>query len=131
MYDIANVCRNSAVCNVPVLVGTHDGKVLVNVYDWTEKLAKSFIRVPNIKSYQYFRMSAEEPGIVKCFTELTKPPVIVNIFRQGVTSSSNDLPEVIHPIGLSLQRQKYLYDEIREFCLAGTEDSVAPKPQAY
>ena len=43
-------------------------------------------------------------------------------------ASANELPCVIKPVGLSLQRQWYLYRQIREFCRDGTEDLTCPKP---
>ncbi|MCG8625900.1 MAG: hypothetical protein MJE68_28370, partial [Proteobacteria bacterium] len=41
-----------------------------------------------------------------------------------------DLPPVIPPSGLSLERQQYLFEKIREFCREGTKDLVCPNPSA-
>lgn len=38
-------------------------------------------------------------------------------------------PEQIVPDGLSVDRQKYLYSEIRQFCRPGTKDLVCPIPE--
>ena len=40
----------------------------------------------------------------------------------------SDLPSVIPPSGLSSTRQWYLYQQIREYCRAGTEDLTCPRP---
>ena len=42
--------------------------------------------------------------------------------------SVNNLPELIVPPGLSLERQWYLFQKIREFCSDATKDEVCPKP---
>lgn len=41
---------------------------------------------------------------------------------------SDGFPDQIFPEGLPIDRQQYLYNEIREFCRPGTEDLVCPKP---
>ena len=38
------------------------------------------------------------------------------------------LPGKIDPEGLTDDRKRYLYREIRQFCKPGTEDLVAPAP---
>ncbi len=42
--------------------------------------------------------------------------------------SAGELPDVVSPSGLSEERQWYLHDQIREFCIAGTEDLACPLP---
>lgn len=44
------------------LTGTHDGRVIVPVYNWGAFLEQYFVRVPNIKKYHHFRFSKDEPG---------------------------------------------------------------------
>ena len=39
-----------------------------------------------------------------------------------------NLPAVLPQKGLDAQRQWYLYEAIRPFCMFGTEDLVAPAP---
>ena len=43
-------------------------------------------------------------------------------------TASNLLPVII-PQGLSLKRQWYLCDKIREFCSGNTKDLMCPKPK--
>ena len=42
------------------LVGEHDGKVVVPVYDWASFLPVK--KIPGIKMYHQFTMSSAEPG---------------------------------------------------------------------
>ena len=43
--------------------------------------------------------------------------------------TASQLPPVIVPNGLSLERQWYLFDKIREFCSDESKDLVCPKPK--
>lgn len=43
--------------------------------------------------------------------------------------TSSAVPKLITPEGLDLDRQDYLFNQIREFCRPGTEDLVCPAPQ--
>ena len=42
--------------------------------------------------------------------------------------SAVDKPPPITPQGLSLERQTYLYEKIREYCHEETRDMVCPAP---
>ena len=126
LYDIAAVCDDSSKSNFAVLVGTHDGRMLVPTYNWADHLAPHFRKVPGIKSFHHFRMSAGNPGIVHCFRTLDdRCPVEFNLLKGNGISS---LPSIIDPSGLSRDRMNYLFNEIREFCASGSEDLVAPAP---
>ena len=133
LYDVAKVCNDSSQANYPVLVGSHDGKVKVKVYSWSDTLQQYFTTIPDILTYHHFRMSKESPGVVFCFRTLSDEPIAVNILRKGIQAGNvlADLPTEVSPSGFSLQRKKYLFKEIRQFCLEGTEDSVAPEPEEF
>ena len=115
--------------NKAQLVGTHDNRVIVPVYDWTLLLGQYFKKLPNIKKYHHFRFSKDEPGKVffkensfsveQSFMLLKDPS---NLPQQGI------LPSQIKPEGLSDERKRYLFHEIRQYCKSGTEDLVAPAP---
>ena len=40
------------------------------------------------------------------------------------------MPEVIHPLGISPDRQKYLCEEIRKFCEPEFADVTCPRPDS-
>ena len=112
--------------NKAQLVGTHDNRVIVPVYDWTLLLGQYFKKIPNIKKYH--RFSKDEPGKVffkehsfsaeQSFMLLKDPS---NSPQQGI------LPSQIKPEGLSDERKRYLFHEIRQYCKSG-RDLVAPAP---
>ncbi|XP_051994011.1 uncharacterized protein LOC127651984 [Xyrauchen texanus] len=67
LADIAEVVENSSPVshlNIPQLVGTAEGKVLVQTFDWQQHLTRHFRRLPQIKSYQHFSFEAKRPGVV-------------------------------------------------------------------
>lgn len=131
IYEFARMVESSSTIGVnkSQLVGTHDHRVIVPVYDWASFLGRYFRKIPNIKNFQHFRFSKDEPGMIyykenrssveKSFMLLKDPTVVP---PRAV------LPRKIDPEGLSEDRKRYLYNEIREFCKHGTEDLVAPAP---
>lgn len=64
LYKFAEVVESSSTVGVNTAqrVGTHDGKVIVPVYNWSAFLEQYFVKVPKIKTFHYFRFSKEEPG---------------------------------------------------------------------
>ena len=83
----------------------------------------------NIKKYHHFRFSKDKPGKVffkensfsaeQSFMLLKYPS---DLLQQGI------LPSQIKPEGLSDERKRYLFHEIRQYCKSGTEDLMAPAP---
>ena len=117
--------------NKAQLVSTHDGRVIVPVYDWCTFLGQYFKKITNIKKYQHFRFSKDEPSVVYCREYVTSPEQACVFFKDGaVIPPVSVLPQKINPEGLSDERRNYLHREIRQFCKPGTEDLVAPVPGA-
>ena len=52
----------------------------------------------------------------------------VDIRKTGVEMDCSQLPECIIPPGLSLDRQTYLYEQIRVFCEPEYADVTCPMP---
>ena len=57
LADIENVVRKSSVSgvNIPRCVGSEDGQMLVNCYDWQSFFGQYFKPLTGIKSYQHMR----------------------------------------------------------------------------
>lgn len=73
--------------------------------------------IPNILNYHVFRVKSDRPGIVELQEFSDSQVVDVNIFKANVTKESLDgLPKLTVISGLSLQRQWYLHDNIRQHC---------------
>ena len=129
LADIARVVDTSATVNISQLCGTQTGEVLVPTHDWKAYLSQFFKTLRNIKSYHHFRFSSATPGsvFVKEYADTEEhQTLLLNDFSWQPTQSQ--LPPIIHPLGLSLDRQWYLYDSIRQFCPESVRDEVCPKP---
>ena len=131
IYELAQMVDTSSNTGVnkAQLVSTHDGRVIVPVYDWCTFLGQYFKKIANIKKFHHFRFSKEEPGVVYCREYLTSPEQACVLLKDGaVIPPVSVLPHKINPEGLSDERKNYLHREIRQFCKPGTEDLVAPVP---
>lgn len=131
IYELARVVETSSNTGVnkAQLVSTHDGRVIVPVYDWCTFLGQYLKKITNIKKYHHFRFSKDESSVVYCREYLTSPEQACVLLKDGaVIPPVSVLPQKINPEGLSDERRNYLHREIRQFCKPGTEDLVAPVP---
>jgi len=82
-----------------------------------------------ISKMHHFRFTSDHPGhvFVRNSSDDTerKIKLIKDISWQP---SKLNLPEQIIPPGLSLERQWYLHNKIREFCPDNVKDLVCPLP---
>jgi len=129
--DIANTVSQSSVVNVPQLVGSLDGTIYVPTYDWStffeDKMVKSALK--GISQLQHFRFTATNPGTVFVKTSSDGSERKILLLKDPTwRPTTGQLPTVIIPKGLTLERRWYLYEKIREFCSDETKDLVCPKP---
>lgn len=135
LSDIVSVVNQSASMNHSQLMGDQSGNVMVTTYDWItffeERVIKSALK--GIKSFSHFRFSSKEPGTVyirkSCETTNNNEKKIKLLKDMSWRPSSSDLPQIVTPEGLSLTRQWYLYDKIREFVPYDKQDAVCPMPR--
>ena len=130
IYEFARMvdCSSTTGVNKAQLVGTHNGREIVPVYDWATFLSRFFTKLPNIKKYHHFRFSIDEPGKIYFKEYRSSPEHCLMLLKDPAVMPSLVLPGRLHPEGLSRERKVYLYREIRSFCKHGTEDLVAPAP---
>ena len=129
--ELVKVVEESADVNTSQLVGTHDGEVIVPTYDWAGYLGQVFRKLKGIKKYHLFRFSAYTPGIVflKNTSDPNEPEVAYNILSKDYSSlSATVLPAIVPPSRLSMERQWYLYNSIRQYCTPETKDLTCPLP---
>lgn len=130
--DIAQVVEKSASVNHPQLVGHLDGTSVVPFYDWNkfydERTTKSALK--GINQMHHFRFNAELPGYVMVKESSDGTERRIKLVKDTTWKPSlATLPEIITPPGLTLEREWYLYNKIREFCPENTKDIVCPLPQ--
>ena len=114
--------------NTVQLVGTQSGETLVPVYSWNTFLGDHFRKLPGIKRYHHFTLSARTPGVVTVKEYADSPSTTVRLLCDDWTPAADEMPPIILPSGLSAERQWYLFNQIREFCREGTKDLVCPHP---
>ena len=131
LQDLMDVVNGSANVNFAELVGTQVGDVLVPTYDWCSYLSPYFKRVDNIKKLHSFQISSPSSGNVEVVVReySDTPEQHVSIVRDTTwIPSSTVLPPVCKPVGLSSDRQWYLFDKIREYCADNAKDLSCPLP---
>lgn len=131
LYEFAPLVETSSNTGVnkSQLVATHDGRVIVPVYNWTSFLSEFFKELPNIKKYHHFHFSKKNPGMIYFKEFVSSPEQSFQLLKNNVIlPPASTLPREIKPNGLTEECKNYLYREIRQFCKAGTEHLVAPAP---
>ena len=75
LYEFARLVESSsnAGVNKAQIVATHDGRVIVPVYDWVSFLGEHFKKIPNLKKFHHFAFSKETPGMVSCKESVYSP----------------------------------------------------------
>ena len=128
--DIAAVVEQSATINHPQLVGTHDGTILVPFYNWSEffdsHMAQTALK--GISQMHHFRFSAFNPGVVFVKNSCNDTEREIQLLKTPWQPTLANMPNIIPPPGLTLERQWYLFNKIREFCPDKSKDIVCPKP---
>lgn len=78
----------------------------------------------------FFRFSSATPGVVyvKKHAGSYCPERAIMLLKDATTLPPKDLPAPVPPPGLSEARSKYLYESIREYCSAATQDITCPEP---
>ena len=129
LRDLENVINCSAEANVAQLVGTQSGEVVVPTYNWTAMFAGRLRKLKNIKQFHHFSMSSSAPGSVEVRKESdSESEQFSLVMDSSWVPSLQQLPPVVPPSGLSLERQWYLYNSIRMYCPQEVQDEVCPLP---
>ena len=131
LADIEQVVQSSSKVNECQLVGSQTVDVIVPVRDWANFLSMKFRRLTGVKKYHHFHFSTSFPGAVKLQLHSGAAEEEQHLLKDlSWTPEASDLPPVIQPTGLSLERQQYLFEKICEFCWEDTRDLVCPDPSA-
>ena len=129
LEDIAAVMNDSSVVNFAQLVGT-SGEILVQSYDWTGFFSKMLRKIDGIKQYHHFSFEEEilREGKLIVQKSCSDVPSRIKFLKDAQCVFPDILPEVVQPRGLRAERQWYLYEKIREFCLGASKDKTCPLP---
>ena len=127
LVDLARCVEESSPSVNGALVVDEDN---VPSYDWTSHLQTALKPLNGISKCQHFRFTSQEPGAVY-IREFVNSPEHKVVLVKPRAAIPKDLPPVIKPAGLSDQRIKYLFDNIRQFCDEDVMDIVCPKPKDH
>ena len=81
LYDIAKTTERSSSINYAELVGSHDGEIFVQTYDWNSYFDKYSKKLKNIKSYHHFYASKHEPGVIVCKRNIDSEPISTQLLK--------------------------------------------------
>lgn len=110
IYELAGMIEasSSVGVNKGQFVGTHDGRVIVPVYDWASFLGRFFNKLPNVKKYHHFQFSRDEPGKVYCKENSSSAEQSFMLLKDPtVCPPAAILPTRITLEGLSDERKTY------------------------
>ena len=120
------VINDSAQNNKALVLGDDsNGTVIVRMYDWQNFLGQLSQRIDQIFSYHQFTFTGNGQVDVCKFVGQDPGPTTDLIIH---LPECDQLPTVIPIEGLSVKRQWYLYEAVREFCKEEFKDPVCPKP---
>ncbi|KAI7808698.1 chaperonin [Triplophysa rosa] len=117
---LEKVVHDSSTVNIAQVVGREDGTTEVPVCDWHTFFAESCKPVLGIKRF--------DPGMVFVKKEAGSDELPFQMLLQGMDFPDGE-PVILTPPGLSLQRQQYLYKNIRPFVDDPYKDTVCPRPE--
>ena len=126
--DLARVVNESASCNLCQLVGTQDGTTIVPSRDWAGFLSSHFCCLDGIKKYHHFRFERDHPGVVFLKNTATAMEETRCLLLGDWSPSLADKPPLVPATGLSLERRRYLFERIREYCREESKDAVCLDP---
>ena len=99
-------------------------------YNWSDYFDHRTVKtaLKGIKSNHHFRFTHSSPGVVLVKEASRDEEKEISMLKEPTWKvSCHNLPDLVTPLGLSLEWQWYLYDKIREF-VANSKDLVCPKP---
>ncbi len=129
LTDLCGVVNDSAAVNIAQPTGLEDGSVVVTTYDWQNYFSQFHTKVKGIKKLHHLRFESASPGCIFVKERAGSTEVKRNILKnKSWKPTADQLPPVLPPSGLSLQRQWYLYEKIREFCPDHLKDTTCPRP---
>ena len=126
----AVVDRSTTTCKTSTsFIRSADGATLVNFYQWSTHLNPYFKPIPNITTYHNFRVCSSQPGTVFLRLYSDSDETQHCILKSGCASLTTGMPEKTAISVMSLERQWYLFEQIRPHCKSTlAADLTCPKP---
>ena len=84
----------------------------------------------NYLAYSCYSFDAQRPGVVMAKEHFDAKPFAFQMLNSADLRPAIDGLIVRAPPGLSMDRQKYLFKKIREFCSDEAKDITCPPPKS-
>ena len=131
LQHVEEVVNNSSFANFSQLYADpQTGEKHFEWRMWDDFLQSRFKRIPGIRELCQMRFTADEPGIVYYKKSLGGDEVkkeLNSVQLSQITSAV--LPPAIQPPGLTQERRKYLYEQIRPHVTPQFRDILFGSPQ--
>lgn len=109
------------------------GKPEIDYRDWSNWLSNYFKKLPNITDYHHFQIDSSQPGEVVVKESLDAPEERYMLLKGEFPYQTTPLPQPpgkLKPQGLTLDREWYLYEKIREHIpRLEDQDETCPLPK--
>ncbi len=134
LHEAVDCCKKATKKSeiIPHVYGKHLGleDVRIDFRNWMCFFRKTFKEIPNITEISAFHFTAEHPGTVQIkHSQESSWETIRLLKKPRFVFPSGSRPSVIVPKGLDLERQTYLFKEIRGFIRnPKRKDITCPKP---
>ena len=133
LADLQVVVRRSTAqsqINLPQLVGSENGEVFVDTYNWSD-FFEGFKPLVGIKSFYQFRFEKAHPGVIFYKSRLDDPWKHCRLAPEDI-SHLPDMPAKLLPPLLSQERLAYLHNNIHQFIEnPKNANVVCPDPVGY
>jgi hypothetical protein len=100
-----------------------------NWRDWKTFLSTYYRGVKGIRKFHHFRFESENPWSVYVKERVDSDEKEICLRKNGSPSFDPAvLPEILHPVGLTRERQQYLYRNVRPYVRPAQQESLCPTP---
>lgn len=131
IYQIAERCCGPSNSISPILVANDSGDIDFPLLDWNDK----FSHINNLDASilinnNHFEISNEVPGLVLCRRLVNSDTIsYALIANEDLESISDDLPEDLEIDGISYERKRDLFENVREFTPIKHQSLICPNPE--
>lgn len=97
--------------------------------NWKDFLSTFFRPVKNVRKYHHFRFSSAEPWFVFVKERIDSEEKKLSLRKIGSPQfKATDIPALLHPAGMTRERQHYLYRNVRPYVRPAHQEDLCPTP---
>ena len=130
LAELSSCVTSSSKMNHVQQCGDEAGNVFVQSHQWTTYLLKFFNKLNGILKYQHFEMMDNRTVRVRVSCDSTEEKEF-HLLKPKIKlpQIQSSFPSPKDPAGLTAERKKYLFHDIRQFVSDRYKDIVAPEPE--